>query len=91
MKTPHQQAMSLVSRLVKNSPCSRHMPLSGGIPYSRQDFEPMEWMGRVLRADKRGEIDESQAPILKRLGIDEENWVESVTRFSTIFMMWQGR
>ena len=39
----------------------------------------------MLRADKRGAIDESQAPILKRLGIDEENWIESVTRFQQHF------
>ena len=48
---------------------SSHTPLSEGIPYTRQDcFELVDWTGRALRADKRGVIDESQAPILKRLG-----------------------
>ena len=45
----------------------------------------VDWTGRVLRADKRGAIGESQAPILKRLGIDEESWIESVTRFQHHF------
>ena len=63
-----------------------HTPLSEGIPYTRQDyFELVDWTGRVLRADKRGAIDESQAPILKRLGIDEESWIESVTHFQRHF------
>ena len=39
----------------------------------------------MLRADKRGGIDESQAPILKRLGIDEKSWIELVTRFQHYF------
>ena len=65
---------------------SSHTPLSEGIPYTRQDyFELVDWTGRVLRADKRGAIDESQAPILKRLGIDEESWIESVTHFQHHF------
>ena len=65
---------------------SSHTPLSEGIPCSQQDyFELVDWTGRVLRADKRGAIDESQAPILKRLGIDEESWIESVTRFQHYF------
>ena len=61
---------------------SSRTPLSEGIPYTRQDyFELLDWTGRALRADKRGAINESQAPILMRLGIDEESWIESVTRF----------
>ena len=45
----------------------------------------VDWTGRALRADKRGAIDESQASILKRLGIDEESWIESITRFQYHF------
>ena len=65
---------------------SSHTPLSECIPYTRQDyFELVDWTGRALRADKRGAIDESQAPILKRLGIDEESWIESVIHFQHHF------
>ena len=49
------------------------------------DWTGLDWTGRVLRADKRGAIDESQAPILQRLGIDEESWIESVARFQHYF------
>ena len=65
---------------------SGRIRLSEGIPYSRQDyFELVDWTGRVLRSGKRGAIDESQAPILQRLGIDEESWIESVARFQHYF------
>ncbi|MBV1872762.1 MAG: hypothetical protein KUG83_09475 [Gammaproteobacteria bacterium] len=70
---------------------SGHTPLSEGAPYTRQNyFELVYWTGRVLRADKRGAIDESQAPILKRLGIDEESWIESVIRSQQHFFDMAG-
>ena len=63
-----------------------HTPLSYGIPYSQQDyFELVDWTGRVIRSDKRGAIDDQLPPILKRLGIESESWIESVTRFQKHF------
>ena len=63
-----------------------HTPLSYGIPYSQQDyFALVDWTGRVIRSDKRGAIDDNLPPILKRLGIESESWIESVTQFQKHF------
>ena len=61
-------------------------PLSEGIPFTRQDyFELVDWTGRTLREDKRGAIDSHLPPILQRLGIQPENWIDSVSHFHKYF------
>jgi REP element-mobilizing transposase RayT len=61
-------------------------PLSEGIPFTRQDyFELVDWTGRALREDKRGAIDSKLPPILQRLGIQSENWIDSVSHFQKYF------
>ena len=61
-------------------------PLSEGIPFTRQDyFELLDWTGRSLREDKRGAIDSQLPPILQRLGIKPENWIDSVSHFQKYF------
>jgi hypothetical protein len=60
--------------------------LSEGIPFTRQDyFELVDWTGRTLREDKRGAIDSELPPILKRLGIKPESWIDSVSHFQKYF------
>ncbi|MBV1873168.1 MAG: hypothetical protein KUG80_00190 [Gammaproteobacteria bacterium] len=66
--------------------------LSQGFPCSRQGcFELVGWMSRVLRADKGGVIDESQALILKHLVLMKKAGLSSVTRFEHYSMLWQDR
>ena len=61
-------------------------PLSEGIPFTRQDyFELVDWTGRTLREDKRGAIDSQIPPILQRLGIRPESWIDSVSHFQKHF------
>ena len=61
-------------------------PLSEGIPFTRQDyFDLVDWTGRTLRKDKRGAIDGQLPPILQRLGIQSENWIDSVSHFHKYF------
>jgi len=61
-------------------------PLSEGIPITRQDyFDLVDWTGRILREDKRGAIDGQLPPILQRLGIHSENWIDSVSHFQKYF------
>jgi len=38
-----------------------------------------------LREDKRGAIDSQLPPILQRLGIQPENWIDSVSHFQKYF------
>ncbi|MBA6354257.1 transposase, partial [Colwellia sp. BRX9-1] len=41
--------------------------------------------GRVIRADKRGAIDNKTANILSRLHISDESWLKLTTNFEGIF------
>ena len=60
--------------------------LSEGIPFARQDyFELVDWTGRTLREDKRGAIDSQLPPLLQRLGIKPENWIDSISHFQKYF------
>jgi len=60
--------------------------LSEGIPVTRQDYiDLVDCTGRTLREDKRGVINSQLPPILQRLGIQPENWVDSVSHFQKYF------
>ena len=64
---------------------SRHnMPK--GLPFVLVDYiELVELTGRCLREDKSGHIHQRQLPILTRLGICPENWLEMSRRFTVVF------
>ena len=48
-------------------------------------LELLDWTGRQIRADKRGSIPAELAPILKRLGLDSDNWCNLVSHFGRLF------
>jgi REP element-mobilizing transposase RayT len=51
------------------------------LPYDFLDYLALvDWTGRAIREDKRGAIPESLAPILARLNIETDNWLETVCR-----------
>ncbi len=53
-----------------------------GIACKLADYlQLVDLTGRIVRHDKRGAIDLSLSPILQRLGIDSENWMEIATKF----------
>ena len=59
---------------------------SAAIPFSQRDYlELVDMTGRAIRPDKRGYIPASVAPILQRLGLDEEAWVHQITHFGRSF------
>jgi len=45
----------------------------------------LDWTGRQVRRDKRGAIPNELAPILERLGMSAEFWVDTVTNFGRWF------
>lgn len=62
-----------------------------GIPFALQDYiELVDITGRAIREDKRGHIDSSFPPILKRLNIDSETWLYIATTFEESFGPWIG-
>jgi REP element-mobilizing transposase RayT len=52
----------------------------------------LDWTGRQLRHDgKRGQIPPQCKPILERIGMTGDGWVELMTGFETIFKQMVGR
>jgi len=57
-----------------------------GIPYSLKDYcELVDTTGRCIRDDKTGHIDNTQSPILERLGLDSAQWLTLTTEFEKHF------
>jgi REP element-mobilizing transposase RayT len=51
----------------------------------------LDWTGRQLRQDKRGAIPTDLAPILERLQVSDEGWLQLMGRFSRLFRRAAGR
>ncbi|WP_461534765.1 transposase [Spongorhabdus nitratireducens] len=51
------------------------------LPYTLYDyFDLVDWSGRAVRLDKRGSISSDMPPILTRLGINPDEWVQTMGR-----------
>jgi len=60
--------------------------MPAGLPFKLTDYlELLELTGRVIRNDKRSHIESNIPPIFKRLGIEQENWLELTTKFEENF------
>jgi hypothetical protein len=51
----------------------------------------LDWTGRELRAGKRGVIPGHLAPILDRLAVNRDGWLETVENFGRWFKRVVGR
>ena len=61
-------------------------PMPKGLIFNLIDYiELVDWTGRIIRDDKRGAIGASTPPILQRLGISTEHWIELSTKFESRF------
>jgi len=57
-----------------------------GLPFKLVDYlELIDLTGRVIRADKAGSLDISLAPILQRINLTSEQWLEVSTGFEKHF------
>jgi len=57
-----------------------------GLPFKLTDYlELLDWSGRIIREGKRGYIDQSMLPILKRLNIEPEHWGYLINNFESRF------
>ena len=45
----------------------------------------LDWTGRQVRRDQRGAIPGQLAPILERLGVSDEYWLDCVKQFGRWF------
>lgn len=51
----------------------------------------VDWTGRAIRDDKRGQIDDRLPPILKRLNIDEAAWITAMQPDGNVFGRAMGK
>jgi REP element-mobilizing transposase RayT len=77
-------------------PRLRHFHETGNkrdsIPFSYHDYlQLVDWTGRSIRGDKRGAIDNSLPPILQRLNIDQDAWVEAMRPKGNVFGRAMGK
>jgi putative transposase len=62
-----------------------------GLPFHFSDYlELVDWTGRAIREDKRGYIPADVPPILTRLGVEAESWIETVRHFRRHFYDYVG-
>jgi putative transposase len=62
-----------------------------GLPSHFGDYlELVDWTGRAIREDKRGHIPADVPPILSRLGLEAESWIETVRYFRCHFFDFVG-
>ena len=62
-----------------------------GINFSLADYlQLVDYSGRAILENKRGYIDGHLSPILTRLGIDQQAWLENITQFEKQFNLAVG-
>ena len=62
-----------------------------GIPFDEIDyFELTDWTGRAVHPKKKGSIPEVLPALLTRLGVSQENWLETVTSYEKHFSDFVG-
>ncbi len=61
------------------------------LPFHFSDYlELVDWTGRAIRADKRGHIPKDVPPILKRMGVETDSWIDTVRHFRRHFYDYVG-
>ena len=68
------------------SPCGRRASLKGflAIPLATY-LELLDWTGRQLKHGKRGMIPKHIAPVLSKLGIANDRWMDLAIHFGSLF------
>ena len=71
---------------------SRRVSNKGFLSMRQEDYlKILDWTGRQVRRDKRGAIPAEVAPILDRLGLSDECWIDCVKNFGRWFHRAAGR
>ncbi len=61
-------------------------------PFVFTDYlELVDWTGRIVRDDKRGSIPADTPPILQRLHIESQAWMQLTAEFEKQFCHFVGR
>jgi hypothetical protein len=81
------------TRIAASKHCgARRASDRGFLPMTLDEYlELLDWTGRQVRADKRGTIPLHLAPILERLRINGDAWVDTIDQFGRLFRRAAGR
>ena len=78
--------------MAESQPAERRASNKGFLPLNLDQYlELLDWTGRQARPDKRGQIPAELLPILQRLRLSSETWVETVLNFGRWFRLAVGR
>ncbi len=78
--------------MAESQPAERRASNKGFLPLRLEQYlELLDWTGRQTRPDKRGQIPADLLPILERLRLSSETWVETVLNFGRWFRLAAGR
>ena len=70
----------------------KDLPTKASLPLlATSYFALVDWTGRAVRDDKKGAIPEHIQPILQRLGVNQDNWVNNTQHFGSRFRRAIGR
>ena len=70
----------------------KELPTKASLPLlATSYFALVDWTGRAVRDDKKGAIPEHIQPILQRLGVNQDNWVNNTQHFGSRFRRAIGR
>ncbi len=65
---------------------NRRASNKGYLPVGFEDYlRILDWTGRQMRSDKRGAIPQDVRPVLERVGLRSESWVDCVENFGRSF------
>ena len=68
-----------------------HLDTSTGIAFALPDYlQLVDWTGRAVRDDKRGAIPAEIQPIVQRMGLKHEEWLEIVQNFGRRYRLAAG-
>jgi len=96
-ETPEESAYTSIKERIQQAMTNTHNDLlpfqdecndknSSSIPFTRNDYISLiDWSGRAILPDKTGHISEAHPPILVRLGIDENDWLNHIRYFERQF------
>jgi len=85
---PEQDARGMAAA----APSTARASNRGFLPVSLDDYLALlDWTGRQIRADKRGAIPADLRPILERLAINADTWLDTVSCFGRWFHRAVGR
>jgi len=68
-----------------------HVHAPKGIAFALPDYlELVDWTGRAVRHDKKGAIPAKLKPIFQRLGLNEQEWLQTIQHFGRRYRLAAG-